>query len=113
KLRWGLTMDQAEHDATAEMLEGCGLPPTTTTTAPPPPPPTTTAPPIVQPQPVVPPTTAAPPPPASGCHPSYPTLCLPGSPDLNCADIPAKNFPVLPPDPHRLDGDKDGYGCES
>jgi len=113
KLRWGLTMDQAEHTATAEMLEGCGLPPTTTTTAPPPPPTTTTAPPVIQPQPVVPPTTVAPPPPASSCHPSYPTLCLPGSPDLNCADIPAKNFPVLPPDPHRLDGDKDGYGCES
>lgn len=47
------------------------------------------------------------------CHPSYPTLCLPGSPDLDCADIPAKRFPVKPPDPHRLDGDNDGVGCES
>lgn len=46
------------------------------------------------------------------CHPSYPTLCLPGSPDLDCADIPQKNFPVEPPDPHRLDGDGDGVGCE-
>jgi len=46
------------------------------------------------------------------CHPSYPTLCLPGSPDLDCADIPQKNFPVKPPDPHRLDGDGDGVGCE-
>ncbi|MFN8514263.1 MAG: excalibur calcium-binding domain-containing protein [Chloroflexia bacterium] len=42
----------------------------------------------------------------------YPTLCLPGSPDLDCADIPQRNFPVKPPDPHRLDGDGDGVGCE-
>jgi micrococcal nuclease len=47
------------------------------------------------------------------CHPSYPTLCLPGSPDLDCGDIPQKRFPVKPPDPHRLDGDNDGVGCES
>ncbi len=34
-------------------------------------------------------------------------------PDLNCGDIPFKRFAVLPPDPHRFDGDKDGVGCES
>jgi len=50
--------------------------------------------------------------PKASCHPSYPTLCLPGSPDLDCIDIPQKNFPVKPPDPHRLDADKDGIGCE-
>lgn len=50
----------------------------------------------------------------SACDPSYPTLCIPpNSPDLDCPDIGAKNFPVLSPDPHRLDRDKDGVGCES
>jgi micrococcal nuclease len=47
------------------------------------------------------------------CHPSYPTLCLSAAPDLDCGDIPERRFPVLPPDPHRLDGDGDGIGCES
>lgn len=52
--------------------------------------------------------------PAGQCDPAYPTLCLKSPPpDLNCKDIPAKRFPVLPPDPHRLDADKDGIGCES
>ena len=49
---------------------------------------------------------------AATCHPSYPTLCLPGSPDLDCADVPQKAFPVRQPDPHRFDADKDGIGCE-
>jgi micrococcal nuclease len=66
-------------------------------------PPTATRPPVVAP-------TATR---AAACHPSYPTLCLPGSPDLDCADIPQKAFPVRPPDPHGLDGDKDGIGCEN
>jgi hypothetical protein len=47
------------------------------------------------------------------CDPSYPDVCIPPSPpDLDCADISYKNFRVLPPDPHRFDGDKDGIGCE-
>lgn len=63
-------------------------------------------------------TTATPPPPTSAtgtCDPSYPTLCLPpGTPDLDCSDIAERGFPVLPPDPHRLDGsDGDGVGCET
>jgi endonuclease YncB( thermonuclease family) len=66
-------------------------------------PPTATRPPVVAP-------TATP---GQACHPSYPTLCLPGAPDLDCADIPQKAFPVRPPDPHGLDGDKDGIGCEN
>ena len=50
---------------------------------------------------------------ASACDPSYPTLCIPiGAPDLDCPDITARRFPVLPPDPHRFDGDHDGIGCE-
>ncbi|MBX3011834.1 MAG: excalibur calcium-binding domain-containing protein [Caldilineaceae bacterium] len=62
---------------------------------------------------LTPPPTVAPPTPAIKCDPAYPTLCIPlNSPDLDCPDIPAKNFPVLPPDPHRLDRDKDGIGCE-
>jgi len=52
--------------------------------------------------------------PVSGeCDPSYPDACIPSPPpDLNCADITYRRFTVLPPDPHRLDGDKDGVGCE-
>ena len=47
------------------------------------------------------------------CSPSYPTLCLQSqSQDLDCHDINAFNFLVLEPDPHRLDGDGDGIGCE-
>ena len=48
------------------------------------------------------------------CDPSYPDFCIPPTPpDLDCGDIPQKRFTVLPPDPHRFDGDKDGIGCES
>jgi micrococcal nuclease len=47
------------------------------------------------------------------CDSSYPDVCIPPyPPDLDCGDIPYKNFRVLPPDPHRFDGDKDGIGCE-
>jgi micrococcal nuclease len=54
------------------------------------------------------------PPPQKNCDPSYPTVCIPPPPpDLDCADIPYKNFRVLPPDPHHFDGDHDGIGCES
>jgi len=52
--------------------------------------------------------------PRAGCDPSYPTVCIPPAPpDLDCGDITYRRFTVLPPDPHRLDGDKDGIGCES
>jgi len=50
----------------------------------------------------------------NNCDPSYPDVCIPPyPPDLDCKDIPQKRFTVLPPDPHRFDGDKDGIGCES
>ncbi len=50
----------------------------------------------------------------AGCDPSYPTLCIASPPpDLECTDIPDKRFPVLRPDPHNFDGNKDGEGCES
>jgi len=72
------------------------------------------------PAPVVPPTTTTPPPPttttppSSNCHPSYPTHCIPPPPpDLDCGEIPWRDFTVLPPDPHGFDRDHDGIGCES
>lgn len=53
-------------------------------------------------------------PPIGSCDPSYPTLCIPpGIPDLDCPDITERAFLVLPPDPHRFDGNRDGVGCES
>lgn len=46
--------------------------------------------------------------------PSYPTGCIPPPlPDLDCKDIPHKNFVVIGEDPHRFDGDNDGFGCEN
>ncbi len=49
------------------------------------------------------------------CHPAYPDVCIPSPPpDLNCADVPHRNIRVVEhPDPHRLDGNHDGVGCES
>ncbi len=53
-------------------------------------------------------------PPVGNCDPSYPTVCIPPPPpDLDCGDITYRNFTVLPPDPHRFDGDGDGIGCET
>lgn len=50
----------------------------------------------------------------ANCHPSYPTVCIPPAPpDLDCADIPFRRFPVVGEDPHGFDGDYDGVGCES
>ncbi len=47
------------------------------------------------------------------CDPSYPDVCIPPPPpDLDCKDVPYRNFKVLPPDPHHFDGDHDGIGCE-
>ncbi|SNB59995.1 thermonuclease family protein [Thermoflexus hugenholtzii] len=59
--------------------------------------------------------TPAPTPERGNCHPAYPTVCIPPPPpDLDCGDIPYRNFPVdhRYGDPHRFDGDKDGIGCE-
>lgn len=51
--------------------------------------------------------------PAANCDPSYPDICIPSPPpDLNCQDITGHNFRVLPPDPHGLDRDGNGLGCE-
>lgn len=73
------------------------VPPTTTTTRPA----TTTTRPVT--------TTTS-----GNCHPSYPTVCIPPPPpDLDCPQIPYRNFAVTGSDPHRFDGDNDGVGCET
>jgi hypothetical protein len=55
-----------------------------------------------------------PPPTRPGCDPSYPTVCIaPPPPDLDCPQIPYRNFRVVGADPHRFDSDNDGIGCES
>lgn len=55
------------------------------------------------------------------CDPSYPDVCIPPDSqggDLDCGDIPYRQFRVLPPDPYNFDvdglgdGDGDGLGCE-
>jgi hypothetical protein len=40
------------------------------------------------------------------CDPSYPDNCIPPPPppDLTCDDVGARNFEVVPPDPHGFDG---------
>jgi micrococcal nuclease len=50
----------------------------------------------------------------TNCDPAYPTVCIPPPPpDLDCGEIPYRDFTVLPSDPHRFDGDNDGVGCET
>lgn len=49
---------------------------------------------------------------SGACDPSYPDICLPSAPDLNCGEIPHRRFRVVGRDPHRFDRDKDGIGCE-
>lgn len=56
--------------------------------------------------------------PKDECDPAYPDVCIPPKPpDLECVDIFSRsnyrNFVVLPPDPHGLDGNGNGIGCES
>jgi micrococcal nuclease len=56
------------------------------------------------------------PPPTGKCDPNYAGGCVPlYPPDLDCADIRALGIApvrVVGSDPHRLDGDGDGIGCE-
>ena len=48
------------------------------------------------------------------CHPGYPDTCLPASPDLDCPDVGERvRVDHAHGDPHRLDADGDGWGCES
>jgi endonuclease YncB( thermonuclease family) len=53
----------------------------------------------------------------SGCDPNYAGGCVPTyPPDVDCRDLRARGIGtvrVIGSDPHHLDGDGDGYGCES
>jgi hypothetical protein len=115
KARWDLAIDPAEQAAIEAVLTGCpGQKPTvvdapdvTGSTLTPGDEPQATA-----------KSTLAPPKkqlkPRGDCHPSYPGVCItPPPPDLDCGDIPQRRFKVKGSDPHRLDGDGDGVGCES
>lgn len=61
-----------------------------------------------------------PPPPTSNCDPSYPDVCIPrGAADYDCAGGTGNGpnyirgpIRVLPPDPHDLDRDGNGIGCQ-
>lgn len=47
------------------------------------------------------------------CDRAYPEVCIPpGPPDMDCKDIQYSNFKVEWPDPHNLDADGNGIGCE-
>jgi hypothetical protein len=50
------------------------------------------------------------------CDPAYPDLCVPPPPpDLDCSyvyDRSHDHITVLSPDPHNLDGNRDGVACE-
>jgi hypothetical protein len=66
-------------------------------------------------QPTPSPVAQTPTPVAQNCHPSYVGVCIPPPPpDLDCPQIAARNFRIVGPDVHNLDGtDRDGIGCES
>jgi micrococcal nuclease len=73
-------------------------------------PPTAAPPPTQVPQVPAPPPAPAPQP-APGCDPNY-TPCIPAyPPDLDCGQI-GITVQVIGGDPHGLDRDKDGWGCE-
>lgn len=109
---------EAQQDARENTVGLWGATPTSVPPSSTPIPPTAVPPTVAPPTPV-PPTAPPPPPPptakpAQNCHASYPDFCIPPPPpDLDCGDISRKRFTVLPPDPNRFDGDKDGIGCES
>jgi Protein of unknown function (DUF1524) len=105
KARWDLAVDPAEHELlSADVSVDC--PSATMPYVPEPGVPIPTPRPTGTPRPGGTPT--------GGCEPAYPSICIPPPPpDLDCGDIPYRNFTVLPPDPDRFDGDHDGIGCET
>lgn len=50
-------------------------------------------------------------PPPDNCHPCY-SVCLDPNHDVDCGEIPFRNFHACASDPYRLDGDNDGIACE-
>jgi hypothetical protein len=110
KARWSLSMDQSEYGRIRNVLRDRCPDQVIAPWTPAPPPAEVPIVPALSPPP---PTVAETPPPSTTCDPSYPTVCIPPSPpDLDCGDIPHRRFTVLPPDPHRFDGNDDGVGCE-
>ncbi len=96
----------------ASTAGGMPVPSITPTVGPTHAPPTPTAMPTTRPAPT--PARPTPTPARDDCDDAYPTVCIPSPPpDLDCGEIPYRNFRVLPPDPHRFDADKDGVGCET
>lgn len=76
----------------------------TTTTAPAPAPPSDPAPAPAPPAVVA---------PTGACDPNYAGACIPvSSADLDCGEIPFRNFTVVGADPHNFDVDHDGIACE-
>jgi hypothetical protein len=54
---------------------------------------------------------------AQTCDPSYPEICLPSAPDVDCDSIGIVITVIHDPaigafDPHYLDADFNGLGCE-
>lgn len=48
------------------------------------------------------------------CDPNYVGACVPISvADLNCGDVVGNDFRSVGSDPHNLDGNNDGWACES
>lgn len=59
------------------------------------------------------PTTPDPTQPRPGCDPNYTGACIPPyPPDLDCGEIPYRNFRSVGTDPHNFDVDHDGIACE-
>lgn len=52
-----------------------------------------------------------PPPLSTGCDPNYTGCVPPYPPDVDCSDV-GESVLVLGSDPHGLDRDDDGVGCE-
>jgi hypothetical protein len=118
KAHWHLSVDQAEHDALANLLRSCSdyVEPTTTTTSPPTtlaPPTTKSAPPAAVPAPF-----AGEASPSNDCTPGY-DPCIPPGSDVDC-EGGGGNGPryvsgpvsVSGSDPYGLDTDGNGVGCQ-
>jgi len=95
-----LTSDCSTYSISAHLAATPPPPPPSAGPSPPPPPP---------------------PPPPANCDPCYPDVCIPaGAADYDCAGgsgngpnyIQGPVRVVCHPDPHGLDGNNDGWGCE-
>jgi len=109
----GATVYRTDLDGTVVLTSDCStysISAHLAATPPPPPPPAGPSPPP-----------PPPPPPPANCDPCYPDVCIPaGAADYDCAGgsgngpnyIQGPVRVVCHPDPHGLDGNGDGWGCE-